>query len=406
MAIDTPARIAIIGAGPIGLEAALYARYLGYDVDLFERGDLAEHLRYWGHVRMFTPFGENRSPLAMAALAAQDSQWQAPADDAFLTGREFVERYLVPLAKSDLIADGLHVHAEVLAIGREGWLRGEGVGSEDRADSDFRLLVRQRDAGGHLQEKLFTAEAVIDTTGTYGCGNWLGADGLPAAGEVAARSHIEYGLPDVLGSARGRYAGRSVLLVGDGDSAVSTLVSLAELASQTSDTWITWLTRTPPEGSERAAAGYDQTASARLHARARQLAEGDANHVTHLPRQTVCSVSWHADLDRFSVRLSGEETEQQFDRIVANVGYRGEYAMLDELQLERTAATGAVRTVAPEGVITAEPDFYVLGAKSRGRDSRFRIAKGHEQIRKVFAIMGDREDLDLYQSFPKGTATE
>jgi len=401
MAIDTPARIAIIGAGPIGLEAALYARYLGYDVDLFERGDVADHVQRWGHVRMFTPFGESRTPLALAALTAQDAQWQAPADDALLTGREYAERYLAPLAKSDLLVDGLHLHAEVLSIGREGWLRSEGAGSEDRADSDFRLLVRQRDASGHAHERIFTAEAVIDTTGTYACGNWLGADGLPAAGEPAARLHIEYGLPDVLGSARGRYAGRSVLLVGDGDSAVSTLVSLAELASQTSDTWITWLTRTPPGGTALPK-NYDQAASSRLHTRARQLAEGDANHVTHLPGQTVCSVSWHADLDRFGVRLSGEEAEQQFDRIVANVGYRGEYAMLDELQLDRMAATGAVQTLDPAGVVTSEPDFYVLGAKSRGRDSRFRIAEGHEQIRKVFAIIGDREELDLYKAFPKG----
>ena len=38
MAVDTPAKIAILGAGPIGLEAALYDRYLGYEVDVFERG--------------------------------------------------------------------------------------------------------------------------------------------------------------------------------------------------------------------------------------------------------------------------------------------------------------------------------------------------------------------------------
>jgi thioredoxin reductase len=399
MAIDTPARIAIVGAGPIGLEAALYARYLGYDVDLFERGDVAEHVRHWGHVRMFTPFAENRTPLAIAALGAQDPQWQPPADDALLTGREYAERYLVPLAKSDLLIDSLHAHAEVLSIGREGWLRTEGLTSEDRADSNFRLLVRERDDGGHWPEKEYTAEAVIDTSGTYGRGNWLGADGLPAAGERTNRAHIEYGLPDVLGNERSRYAGRNILLVGDGDSAVSTLVALAELAAQTSDTWITWLTRTPPEGSF-GNKNYDQTASARLHSRARQLAEGDANHVTRLPGRSVCNVAWHADLDRFSVRLFGEEHEQQFDRIVANVGYRGEYSWLEELPLERAATTDAVKTTGDWGVITTEPDFYVLGAKSRGRDSQFRIAQGHEQIRKVFAIIGDREGLNLYKTYP------
>ena len=60
MAIDTPARLAILGAGPIGLEAALYARFLGYDVVVYETGDVAASVRQWGQVRMFTPFGMNQ----------------------------------------------------------------------------------------------------------------------------------------------------------------------------------------------------------------------------------------------------------------------------------------------------------------------------------------------------------
>ena len=38
----------------------------------------------------------------------------------------------------------------------------------------------------------------------------------------------------------------------------------------------------------------------------------------------------------------------------------------------------------------------MLGAKSYGRDSRFLIARGLQQIRAVFTIIGDREGLDLY----------
>ncbi len=45
MAVDTPATIAVIGAGPIGLEAALYARFLGYDVRIYERDAVARSLR-------------------------------------------------------------------------------------------------------------------------------------------------------------------------------------------------------------------------------------------------------------------------------------------------------------------------------------------------------------------------
>ncbi len=132
MCIDTPARIAILGAGPIGLEAALYARYLGYEVDIYQRGRVGEHHHRWGHVPMFTPFAANASPLGLKALATQDDDWKQPASDAYLTGREFAERYLLPLARSDLLVDCLHERTEVLAVGRGELLKSELSGEHRR----------------------------------------------------------------------------------------------------------------------------------------------------------------------------------------------------------------------------------------------------------------------------------
>src|SRR5438105_6880832 len=103
MAVESPARIAVLGAGPIGLEAALYARYLGYEVDLYERGRVAEHLLQWGHTRLFTPFAANASPLGISALTAQDATWTPPAAKAFITGREVALRYCQPLAPPGLL---------------------------------------------------------------------------------------------------------------------------------------------------------------------------------------------------------------------------------------------------------------------------------------------------------------
>ena len=78
MALDTPASIAVLGAGPIGLEAALYARFLGYDVQittLFQYSTiamLAEHL-------------EGKSKAAAADEGRQvgpsDRSGAAPPDD-------------------------------------------------------------------------------------------------------------------------------------------------------------------------------------------------------------------------------------------------------------------------------------------------------------------------------------
>ena len=51
--------------------------------------------------------------------------------------------------------------------------------------------------------------------------------------------------------------------------------------------------------------------------------------------------------------------------------------------------------------MNAEPDFYILGAKSFGRDSRFWISIGLEQIRELFTIIGDRAELDLYATMAR-----
>ncbi|HEX7450187.1 MAG TPA: NAD-binding protein, partial [Pirellulales bacterium] len=154
MAVDTPARIAILGAGPIGLEAALYARYLGYDVDVYERGRVTENMLRWGHVRLFTPWQRNVSPLGVAALRAQDESWRPPPDDALLSARELVNLYYHPLAHSDLLVDSLRTHTDVMAIGRQGQLKGENAGSDARIFADFRVLLR--DGAGN--ERVETAD--------------------------------------------------------------------------------------------------------------------------------------------------------------------------------------------------------------------------------------------------------
>ena len=75
-------------------------------------------------------------------------------------------------------------------------------------------------------ERDYLASAVIDATGTWSQPNPLGASGLPAQGEHALRDRITYGMPDVLGAERQRYAGRRVLVAGAGHSAAGSLLAL------------------------------------------------------------------------------------------------------------------------------------------------------------------------------------
>ncbi|MBP90836.1 MAG: hypothetical protein CMJ64_29690 [Planctomycetaceae bacterium] len=417
MAVDNPAKIAILGAGPIGLEAALYARFLGYDVDIYERGQAAENVLRWGHVRMFSPFAMNSSTLGLAALQAHDPAYEAPDGGGLLTGREYAERYLLPLSRTDLLADHLKLNTSVVSVGHEDLLKGELVGDPERGDYDFRIL--SLDAVGN--ESVTSAEAVIDTTGVYGNPNWAGQGGAPALGERESRDEIEYEVPDVLVCERERYANRSTLLIGSGYSAATTAVALAKLAEEASDTKVTWIVRRGGSDSFpiKVIESDRLTERAELTAEANRIAAGASSGLAFHQSTSISGVLRTADRNRFVVTLTGElEGEFEFDNIIANVGYRPNNRIYEELQVhECYASQGPMKLAAallgssssdcldqtshvPKTLLNPEPNFYILGAKSYGRNSDFLLSIGLEQIRDLFTIIGDRENLDLYSTAP------
>jgi hypothetical protein len=397
MAVDTPAKIAIVGAGPIGLEAALYARYLGYEVDLYERGVACEHLRRWSHVTPFTPWAMNTTPLAIAALTAQDERWTPAAPEAYLTYGELVDRYFQPLADCDLLADCVQPGTEVVRIGREGLLRADWFDDERRIDVPFRILVR--DAEG--RERIEFAEVVLDSSGVMGTPNPLGCGGVPAVGEARAAARVWYGVPDVEGADRARFAGRRTLVVGSGHAAATVVTTLARLNAHDPATQVAWSTRrvTTGEALGPVAELPDDPLSQRasLAKRANLLVAQEGGPVAHRPMTHVESIEYDEGAKTFAVELGGQDGgHETFDEVVACTGYRPDERMLTEMQLGPADRHGA-RLDAPH----PEPDFYILGAKSFGRRDDFTIAVGHEQIRALFAVIGDRETLNLYATHPR-----
>ena len=487
MHVDTPATVAVLGAGPIGLEAALYARYLGYTVDVYERDRVGEHLQQFGHVRLFSPFGMNASPLGVAALAAQDAAWHPPDDLALLTAAEYVQQYLLPLAQSDLLAGNVHEQTEVLFVGRESLRKSDRPGSKSRAQQPFRLLLR--DAEG--REFTAAADVVIDATGNYGNPNWAGAGGIPALGERRLRKQaarqkrnerlIEYGLPDIAGKERKHFAGKKVLVIGSGYSAATNVLALLELAKREDRGEIVWVTRLQPAEDQQGSGPIPRIPGDPLAERDRIAAAAnaavDSSWVQHLPGWLV--ESFEPQGDSLRVRLvqalpvstddpdadlieaddaddeleesvgtqggeldhgaadqrgepSGREGQEDddspsrevmeivVDRVLANVGFRPDRGLYRELQLhECYASEGPMKLAAvllgeasgdclaqpsggPQALLNPEPNFYVLGAKSYGRTSKFLMAQGLDQIRDLFRIVGGREGLDDYRTMGRG----
>src|SRR5688572_5323070 len=123
MAKSEPPRVAVIGAGPVGVEAALAAKAAGCRVSVYDRGQVGEHLARWGHARMFTPFGMNTTPLGLQTLRHERRAKDVPTDNEFLTGRQFRESYLVPLSESEALLESMNPQTAVLAIGRAGSMK-------------------------------------------------------------------------------------------------------------------------------------------------------------------------------------------------------------------------------------------------------------------------------------------
>ena len=42
-------------------------------------------------------------------------------------------------------------------------------------------------------------------------------------------------------------------------------------------------------------------------------------------------------------------------------------------------------------------NFYILGAKSYGRNANFLLRNGFEQVREVFTLIMGKAELDLYK---------
>lgn len=404
MAVDTPAKIAILGAGPIGLETALYSRFLGYDVVVFDRGRVCEHVLRWGHAKMLTPFAANRSVLGLAAIQAHDEQYEAPADDALLTGAEWFERYLRPLSETDLLSDHLVPETEVLAVGKESLYKHDTPGHEDRGDWSFRILVR--DSVG--AERIEMADVVIDATGVFGQPIWMGHGGIPAVGESSARSAIEYWLPDITGRDRERYAGKRTLVVGSEWLAAANILSLAAVANEVSSTRVTWVTAgeftSESDGIDRPGHSDFITGQQRVMAQARSIVSNKPDWLEHVPQTFVEAVAQRDN--SFEVVLSGgREGTFTYDALISNAGFSPDRSLYRELQVKECFATerpGESRDPSSSPtmaeLVQPEANFYVLGAKSSGRGPDRGFAHGLEQIRVLFTLIGDRETLDLYAS--------
>ncbi len=409
-----PKNIAIVGAGPIGLETALYASQLGYAVNIFEKEEVGANILDWGHVTLFSPWHMNHSPLGVSLLKRHFEKWQEPYADDYLTGKEYVGIYLQSLSNLPQLADRVYTGHEVQSIGRSDLLKGSLVGDSNRASYPFRILTG--DANGN--EKIFTADIVIDCSGVYDTPNWMGDGGIPAIGEKKFRRRIDYKLKDIAGRDRAEFARQKTLLTGAGYSAATSATDFQKLIREEPTTSVIWAIREHRSLPIPIIEDDPLPNRAKLTQTANAIAQNGPAQIRFRIKTTVESIEYREAQKKFVVGLknNGAVENIEVDRILANVGYGPDNSIYRELQIhECYASRGPMKLAAAllgasstdclkqtslgaDTLQNPEPNFFIIGNKSYGRNSTFLIRVGLSQIVEVFSLISGDNNLNLYET--------
>jgi thioredoxin reductase len=380
--------VVVIGAGPQGLAAAAHLSERGLEPLVLEAGARAgAAIEHWGHVRTFSPWPELLDPASARLL--KTTGWAAQRH-GYPTGREWIDGYLAPLAA--VLGDRVRYGARVQAVSRCGRDR---LVSAGRAEQPFVVHVTAADG----TESRLEARAVIDASGTWEQPNPAGADGIPAIGEraAAAAGVVSYVPPNRADAAA--LAGKHVVVVGSGHSAMTAVIDLADIVREDSATTVTWVLRRSVVGDAfGGGAADDLPQRGALGVRSREAVDaGNVMLLTGFRTERIDRVDGRA-----IVTADDGRRLPPADHVVALTGFRPDLSFLSEMRIELDPILQApvklapsidpnghsCGSVLPHGAVELahpEPDLYIVGMKSYGRAPTFLAMTGYEKVRSVAA---------------------
>jgi thioredoxin reductase len=300
---------------------------------------------------------------------------------------------------ADELGERVQYGARVQGVSRLGRDR---LVSPGRAETPF--VVHVGNVAG--TEYRLRARAVIDASGTWGLPNPAGADGVPAIGErTAAASGVVTYVPPTLSQASA-WAGKRVVVVGSGHSAMTAVIQLGELVLEDPSTTVTWvLRRGVSEDTFGGGAADELPERGALGVRSKEAVEaGRVSLSTGFRTERIDLVD-----GRPVVTAEDGRALPPADHVVVLTGFRPDLSFLSEMRIELDPILQApvnlapsidpnmhsCGSVLPHGAVELahpEPDLYIVGMKSYGRAPTFLAMTGYEQVRSIAAeLAGDHE---------------
>jgi hypothetical protein len=219
-------------------------------------------------------------------------------------------------------------------------------------------------------------------------------------------ARIRYGIPDVLGLDRERYAGKRVLVLGSGHSAFNALLDLSTLRDEERAGEVVWAIRRTDVRQLFGGGAKDKLeARGELGSRLERLVNSHEVELLTGFRLAGLSAS-HAGI------LAIDENGNAYgpvDELIVATGFRPDLSLTRELRLRLDEALESPLALAPlidpnvhscgtvyphgfEELSHPEQGFYTVGMKSYGRAPTFLLLTGYEQVRSVVAALaGDLE---------------
>ncbi|MBL8904131.1 MAG: NAD(P)-binding domain-containing protein, partial [Rhizobiales bacterium] len=207
------------------------------------------------------------------------------------------------------------------------------------------------------------------------------------------------------GKARKRYAGKRIVVIGSGHSAMDSILNLVRLKKEEPATEIIWAMRSQPTDKTFGGGADDQLANrGALGGRAKAAISAGAVSVEAPFRVQGFGLTENA------IEITDEAGRKIIaDEVIVATGFRPDFSMLSEIRLdlhpwlECTRELGPLidpnehscGDVPPHGVrelTQPENNFFIVGMKSYGRAPTFLMATGYEQVRSIVAALdGDME---------------